>query len=289
MTDSSEIPVEGNCESETFHSDIPGGSSQISLPSTLPTSDGASKKLNSPNVRQKPGGMIKQQSFDPTMTSVNNKGIFRGRSTYSKAERPASTRSQGTRRPNTATSNDAKKMIPASKPPTPHSFRASSAMLNNFMRPVDQQHKPGQIPLYLGKTNKHTMESELHCKRNKFNALKRKLMQDQSDIMDLYRNILDTQQRVSKFNGKIMPMEKIELIAYVPDAENPNLWIKGNNLKSNACEVKAADMAQQLLDQLENLNLNLISKIKEETLRHLEDNKSKVSSVSRVNLPKFED
>lgn len=88
---------------------------------------------------------------------------------------------------------------------------------NTSPRQHNAVHKLGTIPNYLSKRTTYTMESNLTIKRKQFVARKAKFCEQQKEIIEQYRTMLDMQLKWNRQTGKHTKLEELDVVAYRTD------------------------------------------------------------------------
>lgn len=80
-------------------------------------------------------------------------------------------------------------------------------------------HKPGFIPSSVSRSIPQSLKLQMNSIMQTFKKEKRKLGEQQTTVMSRYNDILELQQKIQKSGGRDTPIDRLELVAFVPTAD----------------------------------------------------------------------
>lgn len=110
-------------------------------------------------------------------------------------------------------------------------------------------HKLGTIPNYLNKRTTYTVQSDLTIKRKQFTLRKTKFCEQQKEVLEQYRTLLDMQTKWNRQTGKHTKLEELEVIAYRMDGTFLCLCAGPENYDSIASALSGAEKELNELDR----------------------------------------
>lgn len=99
-------------------------------------------------------------------------------------------------------------------------------------------HKPGYVPSFISRSGRQSIEIQLNTCTQAFKKDKRKLGELQASLMSRYTDLLEMQKKVQKDGGRDIPVERLELLAFVPIAGSASSTTKFIT-SSSKCNVSA--------------------------------------------------